>query len=222
MTKTNFDNAVSSLDSKIAKNKAKNESIENELKNLKTFNFGYFIVKGHFEEDDRAQNYLVFQPIRRYFKIIINTKFISSWKSTGLSDKTIRPYATSDNSLTPLIDYYGIKVRVKFNKGCLQQSNNLTYDYGSRVDIYIVYDLVASSFNDSDPTIKICLFGAVTFTKNADIEKYEYSGYGIGFDRRTSFPFLGGRFGQNILIFGADMSSSAHIDNKKKTYYFLE
>ena len=25
-------------------------------------------------------------------------------------------------------------------------------------------------------------------------------------------------FGQNVLIFGASMSSSAHIDNKKKTY----
>ena len=33
----------------------------------------------------------------------------------------------------------------------------------------------------------VCLFGAVTFTKNADIDKYGYSGYGIGFDRRSSF-----------------------------------
>ena len=52
--------------------------------------------------------------------------------------------------------------------------------------------------------------------KNADIDKYGYSGYGIGFDRRSSFSFPGGGFGQNVLIFGADMSSSAHIDNKKK------
>ena len=53
-------------------------------------------------------------------------------------------------------------------------------------------------------------------TKNADIDKYGYSGYGIGFDRRSSFSFSGGGFGQNTLIFGADISSSAHIDNKKK------
>ena len=52
--------------------------------------------------------------------------------------------------------------------------------------------------------------------KNADIDKYGYSGYGTGFDRRSSFSFLRGGFGQNVLIFGADMSSSAHIDNKKK------
>ena len=112
MTKTIFDNTVSSLNSKIAKNKTKNESIENELKKLKTFDLGYVIGKSRFEEDG-AQNYLVFQPIHRYFKIIANTKYISSWKSKGLSDETIKPYATSDNSLTPLIDYYGSKVRVK-------------------------------------------------------------------------------------------------------------
>ena len=60
--------------------------------------------------------------------------------------------------------------------------------------------------------------GAVTLTKNADIDKYGYSGCGIGFDRRGSFSFPGGGYGQNILIFWADMSSSPHMDNKKKTY----
>ena len=57
--------------------------------------------------------------------------------------------------------------------------------------------------------------------KNADIEKYGYSGYGIGFDRRSSFSFPGGRFGQNVLIFGADISSSAHINNRKKDILVL-
>ena len=50
----------------------------------------------------------------------------------------------------------------------------------------------ASSSNISDPTIKNCLFGAFTLTKNTDIDKYRYSGYGIGFDRRSSFSFPGG------------------------------
>ena len=60
------------------------------------------------------------------------------------------------------------------------------------------------------------MFGAVRLTKNADIDKYGYSGYGIGFDRRRSFSFPSGGFGQNVLIFGVDMSFSTHIDNKKK------
>ena len=172
----------------------------------------YFIVKSHFEEDG-AQNCLVFQPIFRYFKIKANKKFISSWKSKGLSVETITLYATSDNSLTLLIDYYGSKVGVKFNKGCLKQSNNLAYSYGSRVNIYTVYELGVSSSNDSDPTLKIFLFGAVTLTKNADIEKYGYSSFGIWFDRRSSFSFHSNEFDQNVLIFRVDMSSSTHIDN---------
>ena len=58
-------------------------------------------------------------------------------------------------------------------------------------------------------------------TKNADIEKYGYSGYGTGFDRRSGFSFLGSGFGQNVLIFGVDISSSTHIDNKKKDILVL-
>ena len=157
---------MSILDSKIAKNKTKKESIENEFKKLKTFDLGYFIGKRRFEEDG-AQNYLVFQPVKRYFEI--NGKYISSWKSKGLSDETITPYAVADNSLTPLIDCYGSKVRVKFNKNCLKQPKKLTYDYGRKVNICIVCELGASSSYDSDSTLKHCVFVAVTLTKNADI-----------------------------------------------------
>ena len=57
--------------------------------------------------------------------------------------------------------------------------------------------------------------------KNTDIDKYGYSGYGIGFDRRSSFSFPGGGFGQNVIIFGVDMSFSVHVDNKKKDILIL-
>ena len=53
--------------------------------------------------------------------MIANTKYISEWKSKGLSDESIKPPATSDNSLSPLIDYLGDKIRLKFNRGCLKQ-----------------------------------------------------------------------------------------------------
>ena len=86
---------------------------------------------------------------------------------------------------------------------------------------YIVYEAGASSSNINDPTLKNCLFGAVALTKTADINKYRYSGYGIGFDRRSSFSFPGGGFGQNVLLFEADMSSSTYIDKKKKNKLVL-
>ena len=89
------------------------------------------------------------------------------------------------------------------------------------MDIYIVYELGASSSHSDDRTLKKSLFGAVRLTKNTDIDKYGYSGYGIGFDRKSSFSFPGGGFGQNVIIFGVDMSSSSHVDNKKKDILIL-
>ena len=76
--------------------------VENELEKLKAFDLGYFIGKSYFEENG-TQNHFMFQPINRYFKLIANTKYILSWQSTQLSDETIKPPATSDNSLSPLI-----------------------------------------------------------------------------------------------------------------------
>ena len=53
--------------------------------------------------------------------MIVNSDYISSWKSTGLSAESIKSPNTSDNSLTPELSYYGTKTRVKFNGSCLQQ-----------------------------------------------------------------------------------------------------
>ena len=43
--------------------------VENELKKLQKFDAAYFRDKSHFEEDG-TQNYVVFQPMYRYFKKI--------------------------------------------------------------------------------------------------------------------------------------------------------
>ena len=102
ITKTDFDAKPSNLNRKVTANKAKHLLIENEFKKLKTLDLNYLTGKIHFEEDG-TQNYLVFQPTIKYFKVLANAKYISSWKSEELSDKTIKPPATSDNSLTPLI-----------------------------------------------------------------------------------------------------------------------
>ena len=190
ITKTDFDAKLSSLNRKITVNKSKNLLVENELNKLKTFDSSYFIGESHFEEDG-TQNYLVFQPLNKYFKVIANTDYVSSWKSKGLSAETIKPPTTSDNSLTPALSYYGTKTRVKFTGSCLKQPK-ISYTHGKVVNIYIVYELGASSSHNNDPTLKNCLFGAVTLTKNADIDKYGYSGYGIGFDRKSVFSFPSG------------------------------
>ena len=108
ITKTDFDATLSSLNRTITKNKSK-----------KTFDSSHFIGKSHFAKDG-TQNYLVFQPLSKYFKLITNTLSILSWQSKGLSTKNIDPPTTS---LSPSINYVGNKIRVKFTGSCLKQSN---------------------------------------------------------------------------------------------------
>ena len=120
ITKIDFDPKLSKLNREITSNKTKHLLVKNELNKLKTFDSSYFIGKSHFEEDG-TQNYLVFQPMYRYFKMITNTDYISSWKSKGLSAESIKPPTTSDNSLAPKLNYYGTKTRVKFTGSSLKQ-----------------------------------------------------------------------------------------------------
>ena len=116
----------------------------------------------------------------------------------------------------------GTKPRVRFSGSCLKQ-NAITYNHGKSVNIYILYKInKTDNTTSSDPTLENCLFGAVTLTKNADIDKYKYSGYGIGFNRKVSFSFPSTGLGRNVIIFGVDMSSSTlKIDNRKKDILIL-
>ena len=59
------------------------------------------------------------------------------------------------------------------------------------------------------------MFGAVKSTKQVDVDLYQYSGYGIRFDREGTYS-ISDEVGRNVIIFRVDMSSSPHIDNKKR------
>ena len=65
------------------------------------------------------------------------------------------------------------------------------------------------------------MFGAVKLTRGTDIDNYKYFGYEIGFDRKGFFSHSSGGTGRNVIIFGVDMSSSAHVYNKKKDILIL-
>ena len=58
-------------------------------------------------------------------------------------------------------------------------------------------------------------------TKNTNIDKYRYFGYGIRFGRHGSFSFNNG-IGKYVIIFGVDMSSPIKIYNKKKYMLILD
>ena len=106
------------------------------------------------------------------------------------------------------------KIKTKFDGSFLNWFPPIIL-HGSIVNIHIVYEITSDYKDINYLTLKDCLFGSVKLTKNSDIDKYGYSGYGIGFDRETSFS-IGNEIGKNVTVFGVDMSSSAKLDNRKK------
>ena len=195
---------------------------ENKLKKLEKFDSSYFKGKSHFEEDG-TQNYLVFQPLCRYYRKIIvvgSGTYIYFWKSIGLSDERLNSNTESNYKITPELSFYGTKTRAEFNGSCLKQ-DKVTYSHGTIVNMYIVYEISKNYSISTYPTLENVLFGTVSFTKNADIGQYKYSGYGTGFDRNGEFSFGSRRFGRNCIIFGADLSSSSHANNKKNNILVL-
>ena len=77
------------------------------------------------------------------------------------------------------------------------------YDHGKIVIIYIIYEKGKNYAVSTYPRLENCLFSAVSLAKNADIDKYKYSGYGTGFDRHWH---PSGGTGKNVIIFGVDMN----------------
>ena len=75
--------------------------------------------------------------------------------------------------------------------------------------------MAGSSSHSDDLILKNCLFGAVTLFKKSDVDNYGYSGYGVGFDRKSSFSLPGGGLCQNVLIFGVLLFM---LIIRKKTY----
>ena len=97
-------------------------------KKWKSFDLGYFIGKSHFDED-RAQNYLVFQPILSYFTL--KSTWITKWKSEGLSNESLEVVSKTSNTLTVSVNYYGEKVRLRFTRSVFQQKNSYIQSFKS-------------------------------------------------------------------------------------------
>ena len=166
----------------------------------------------------RSQNYFVFIPATKYIKYCHSTTQIYSCKSNGMSEGNIANKTKSNNLFASTFVNHYILPDATFNGHC--SINNNTSIPKKVINIYISYMLNQWPRDlNTDFTIGNSLFGSVTLTKNADPDKYVCSSYGIGFDLRSEFSLPDGREGKNAIIFGADMSSSVHIDNKKKDIF---
>ena len=126
----------------------------------------------------------------------------------------------SNYKITSKLSYYDTKIRVNFNGSCLKEGK-VAHNHRKIVNIYIVYEISKNDSISNYPTLENCLFGAVSLTKNPDIIKYKYSGYGIGSDKEGEFSFGTSGFGRSCIIFGADLSSSSHANSKKNNIILL-
>ena len=175
-----------SVNRKIVSNKTKNTAIENELKKLKTFDLSYFRGRNYFDEDGN-QNYYIFQPISKYLKVsnVSDIDYILSQKYRGLNDIRIEFIKTNNYLLNLRMDNYDTsKIRIEFGGSFLNRFPAKIL-HGNIVNIYIVYEITSEYKDINYPTLENCLFGSAKLTKNADIDKYGYSVYSIGFDRET-------------------------------------
>ena len=105
---------------------------------------------------------------------------------------------------------------VIFKENCLKEKT-ATFTSPHIINCLIIYELDTWSRDlNSNFTLKDYILGGVELAKNAEPDKCVYSGYGIGFDSRSELPLPDSSVGKNVIIFGVDMRSSVHIDNKKK------
>ena len=159
------------------------------------------------------------------FGFTLNPKNISEWKSNGIynhpSNSSMIAVANIKANLPNFKNDGRINVYLSVNH--FQQNLKIFPNINNAVNIYCVYKLdPIASTRDTSYTIQNALFGAMQITKNAtDYDKNNYKGYGICFDERSQFSHTiteNGRAhttkGRNVLIFGADMSFSAHATNR--------
>ena len=106
-----------------------------------------------------------------------------------------------------------------FNRHCLIKKISISIKV---INLYISCTLGSQLKNlNTEFTFSNCLFGSVQLTKNSDLDKYKYTGYGIGFHSRSELFIYRWRLWKNVIIFGGYMSSSLHVENKGKDILIL-
>ena len=204
----------------------KEDSINENERGLSIFRGFFFYLQ---------QNHLVYK-----FKVdsfTFNNKKILKWKSTGIFNYSdycsMKSIETTKKEMPILKNDKRLYVYLQGNH--FQQNNILTSNNDhvvnkNVVNIYTVYKLdPLASTRDTSFTIQNASFGATQITKDAtNNSKNNYKGYGICFDEGSEFGHTiteGGRAhttdARNVLIFGADMSFSAHATNRANNIYLM-
>ena len=168
------------------------------MKKFQTFDSSLFTGQSYFF-NDTSQLYLIFQTLYCTLKRLGDNEKVVSWKSKGLSAENVTIPTTAGNSLSPSIKWYrNANFCLVFKGGCLKQKA-VDFNPPNKIDFFIVYELDTWSQDlNSDFPLKDCLLWSVKLAKNADPDKYVYSGYGIGFNLRSEFSLPDDSTGKNV------------------------
>ena len=148
------------------------------------------ILQNFFWISEILQNYLRISA-KKYAKYFSGTTRIYSWKSNRVSDESIENITKLDSKFARTFVNHYLLPEINFNGHCL--INNIISFPEKVIDLYISYILSPWLRNlNTDFTLNNCLFGYVDLAKNADPDKFKYSGYGIRFDSPSEFPFTDG------------------------------
>ena len=156
---------------------------------------------------------------------------ISRWKSKSIYDPSIKNvlYPVKNiKLLSPNIKNDSKGLHVFFNGGNYLHQDIIAI-LNNVINIYCVYELDPIGFSrNNELTIQNASFGAIEITKNANTAKYKYKGYGICFDESEEFThvrkesnFNHTTSARNVIISGADMSFSKHVNNKANNIYVM-
>ena len=134
-----------------------------------------------------------------------------------MSEESIVNITKSNSNFTPNFVDHQLVPDMNFNEHCLIFHCITFLSLKKTIDLYVLYTLDPQFKNlKTDFKLGNSIFVSVKITKNADLDKYNYSSSDVGFGFRSEFSLTYGTMGKHVIIYGADISSSMHIDNKRK------
>ena len=150
----------------------------------------------------------------KQFTALLEYQFVILKNHSMKIQRIAFPNTAGNNHTSKLKWFNNSKIEVEFIGSCLKQ-NKKTLSHGNVLNLFIVYEL------NSKLTLSNCLFGAINLIKNADLDKYGYSGYDNGFHSCSQFLLPNDKLSKNVVVFGVgNNSSSMHTDNRKKILIF--
>ena len=165
VTETNFDNKLTSYNTRITSSKTKYLEVQKKL-TIITNDYNFFLGRMYFRSNDGSQNTFFYQPTldKLELKKDKDTCYVLSQKSNGLYNSKLKPLYTG---FLHSITISGHKMGIKFDKDPLAVDQN---NYFTKiVNVYIVNDLnpwPRSSTNNIK--FKNCLFRATNLVKSSD------------------------------------------------------